>query len=424
MNFATIVRNSCYPFRSRCRSSRTFMASTQAQASADPPRSPPSSSSVSSSLTRLHSQLHVYRPASSSLPKSQSPPLTTLPRLQKAASPPPRVILLLGWMDAPLRLLTKYAQPYAELFPHSTIVIQLSNGQAYLQGGKAESLRLLANFLRDEAHKEQSRSEMRREMEAIEQRQVNLRLDEDAKRELRKPDVGDSTVTLVEKEESDGHEDTSLNIPPWPTGLLIHSFSDGGASNLHYLLGHLRDDGAAAHAALLPIRATIFDSSPSAGTPIPGATAFTMPLLKSPRWLVRVVIRRLVRAVLIVYLYALWALRKALARKSRHEVFRTSLNDAKSWQRETLPPRLYLYSQADALVPYKAVEAHARHAAGGSEEGVDFKAVEGTVDDDAPTRSPSIRMRRWKDAPHCSMARVDSDRYWHHVGKFLQDALD
>lgn len=415
-----------------------------ASSSPSPSTSTSSSSLTPDSLTRLDSQLFLYRSSASSLPKSKSPPLTTLSALTKASAPP-RVVLLLGWMDAPLRLVSKYAEPYTRLFPHASILIQLSNGQTYLQGRKAPSLRVLSEVLLQEAEKEHSRNEMRREMEDVERRGGQLTLDEDKKRdtetetttEKNSVQMDDSTASIIDNKDKDSPPSPSLNIHPAPTGLIIHTFSDGGSSNLHYLLSYL----TSTLSKRLPIRATIFDSSPSAGTPVPGATAFTMPMLKSHWWLVRVVLRGVVRLSIIVYLYFLLALRKLLRRKSRHEVFRTALNDVKSWTpsdlatSSDLPPRLYLYSEADQLVPYKAVEQHAQDAWSKIKHGdasktqdknkIDFVQVDGKSEqNDSNTPHTSVvRLRRWANAPHCSIARVDSDRYWKEVGDFLGDVL-
>ncbi|CAO1614673.1 unnamed protein product [Sympodiomycopsis kandeliae] len=405
--------------------------SSSSSAEKQPETISPAPSITSTDLERLHSQLYLFRPQTSTLPKSKTPSLTQFlsKHADDAQISPPRTILLLGWMDAPLKLLLKYVQPYHEMFPFANIVIQLSNGKSYLQGSKNESLSTLSRFLLDDKSKEEERKAMRMEMMSIENKSESLTLDNDHK-STSSPVLDDSTISLIDKKEGqeESTEDLSkgasdkLKLNPIPSGVLIHTFSDGGSSNLHFLLNQLKT-----HSTSPAIRATIFDSSPSAGTPIPGATAFTMPLMKSNWWIVRIVIRRLVKSFLIVYLYLVWVVKRTIGKKSRHDVFRQSLNNPKSWSRASsagLPPRLYLYSKADALVPYKAVEEHARTAANQSADGnLDLVDVEKSHSDDSQAKSDRIRLRRWTKAPHCSMARVDPERYWKEVSHFLQHSL-
>lgn len=387
-------------------------------------------------------------------------------------------------MDAPLRLVSKYAQPYRSLFPSATIVIKLSDGQTYLQGDKARSLSRLAAVLHEEGEKQVNRERMRHEMGSVLRREREIRLDEDVKEELRQAegeavdeaqnrrnhDVGDSTVTLVDKSEAaadsnqedqeqsseaPGTADTKAEpapspIPsPPPTGILVHSFSDGGANNLAYILRFLTGasslvPGATGPSPLTP-RATIFDGSPSDGNAWSGATAFTLPLLKSRYWLVRVAFRRLARVCIWFYLRFLLGFWRAVVtrRESRNSIFRRALNDHKQWafgadlaagrSRQShdtrLPPRMYLYSKADALVPSYAVEAHAKDAAEAQGRSVKVPIpvdMEGTqAAQEAAKEAPAsgteerVHLRRWTHAPHCAIARYDSPGYWREVRQFL-----
>ena len=64
-------------------------------------------------------------------------------------------------------------------------------------------------------------------------------------------------------------------------------------------------------------------------------------------------------------------------------------------------PRLYLYSQADEMVPWTEVEEHAEEA---RKAGLD------------------VRMERFEGSPHVAHARTDPERYWGAVKKVWEDA--
>lgn len=349
-------------------------------------------------------------------------------------------------MDAPLRLVQKYAEPYATLFPTSTILVCLSNRQTYLQQAQNPSLQALAKLIKEEAAKQGQREELRRQMNTIEARKGALTMDEDLKSTLRnrktsdsKGELGDSTVTLIDKEEaseggtrSGSASPPQVNLPPSPQGLVIHSFSDGGASNLSHLLKLLSTPGES-----LAIQATIMDSSPSNGRPLTGATAFTLPLAKHRLWLVRVIWRRLLKLGLFFFLYSLLLLSRIRGRPTRNSRMRRTLNQAESWplhqqQTQRIPPRLYLYSKADLLVDWQAVESHARQLASSIDasgvEPIDveaFKDQETREEKDKKSieKKGQVEMRRWQHAPHCSIGRYDHPGYWREIKSFLRHHL-
>ena len=64
-------------------------------------------------------------------------------------------------------------------------------------------------------------------------------------------------------------------------------------------------------------------------------------------------------------------------------------------------PRLYLYSQADEMVPWMEVEAHAEEA---RKAGLD------------------VRMERFGGSAHVAHVRTDPERYWGVVKKVWEDA--
>ena len=64
-------------------------------------------------------------------------------------------------------------------------------------------------------------------------------------------------------------------------------------------------------------------------------------------------------------------------------------------------PRLYLYSQADDIVPWTEVEEHA---------------------EEARKAGLNVRMERFEGSPHVAHARTDPERYWGAVKKVWEDA--
>lgn len=353
-------------------------------------------------------------------------------------------------MDAPLPLLIKYAQPYATLLPQSTIMIKLANAKSHMNTDKSQSLKVLHRLLAEEAKKEESRRKLREEMGRVDAARSSLSIDVD-KREKEKQQLGDSKITLVENEneteamkktEEDQETDEAApppsappSLPAQPYGLLVHSFSDGGANNLAHLL-------RTSTLSLTP-RATIFDSAPSKGRAWDGASAFTMPLAARSRpWFVRVLLRQTFRIIIFMIFQFILVLHKLRGQASRNARMRTALNEPKMWPRKALaeaedgkqvllPPRLYLYSKADALVPYEAVEEHARRCASAQAlpaakildmEGPHAKerGEEKVAVLDAQER---IVLRRWIKAPHCSLLRHDQEGYMSEIKNFLRRNL-
>jgi hypothetical protein len=84
-------------------------------------------------FTAQSRSVHLYRPSKSKdvsdgIPASTASILSPL----STSSPPPAAVLIMGWMDAPLRIVSKYAAIYAKLFPDAPILIKLSSGKAFV----------------------------------------------------------------------------------------------------------------------------------------------------------------------------------------------------------------------------------------------------------------------------------------------------
>lgn len=201
--------------------------------------------------------------------------------------------------------------------------------------------------------------------------------------------------------------------------------SDGGATNLARFLPILAQ--TTGHPAVL---SQVLDCCPGIATPSSGATAFTVPLARRS-WLVRSA------AWWSVWLYfgLLLLYRRLLGRRSWSEVMRHQLNNPARWsalaagdaaKADVFPPRLYLYSKADKLINYTAIEKHADEAAktSGLQKGplpVDTLKSDSSKDNAAPANV--VAFRRWESAPHCDILRADAQGYWKALRQFYEAVL-
>ena len=148
-------------------------------------------------------------------------------------------------------------------------------------------------------------------------------------------------------------------------------------------------------ASALPQSAVILDSCPGEGGLQVTRRAFAN-AVRNP------ILRRLTSAfITFFYIYIVLAYR-LFGKKPRILKMRTTLNKylLLPWFSKHTP-RLYLYSQADEMVPWTEVEAHAEEA---RKAGLD------------------VRMERFEGSPHVAHARTDPERYWSAVKKVWEDA--
>lgn len=85
--------------------------------------------------------VHIYRPDQQSSQYEASSPAVLKPI--STTLQPPGTVVIMGWMDAPLRIVTKYAAPYAKLFPQATIIIKLSTGKSFMASKEAKEASLM-----------------------------------------------------------------------------------------------------------------------------------------------------------------------------------------------------------------------------------------------------------------------------------------
>ncbi len=423
------------------------MSTTQVQASSGSPdtakdatvgKNGADAPAPGSSLVELSRGLLIYRPD-----PNRRKTKSEIPVASEVA--PPRVVLLFGWMDAPARIVSKYAQPWIDRFPNSTVIVRLSSAAIFWAPPKERDamIKRLAELIKEEGVTQQSRSSLRSEIERLDQEAALHSLSADkakaAKEQLKGKDVGDSTVTLIDKDEakSMAGSTTALASPAdaVPSGMFIHSFSDGGSNNVALLLDYL-----STHSIPVPApRAHIFDSSPGISSARSSSTAISMAFKRRSAllyWSVRIAMYAFMRAMLFVK----WI----TGQRPRSHIMRWKLNAPSKWTwpgqigtcnvvagssdaSKQLLPRMYLYSKADLLIEYEAVQQHARDYAQihklPEPQPVE---IEPTMSDEERKESlkkigeSPLQLRRFAKAPHCDLGRYDQDGYWGHIDAFLK----
>ncbi|KIV93496.1 hypothetical protein PV10_04707 [Exophiala mesophila] len=134
--------------------------------------------------------------------------------------------------------------------------------------------------------------------------------------------------------------------------VLTHLFSNGGSYTASFLTNnYLRETGD-----LFPVSALILDSTPSLPNLNLSHEAVSETLPKSG------VVRILGSGAIWTYLVVSELIRAALGYENFNYWIRRKLNDPKGPFTQGTIKRLYIYSQADRLVPAADVEAHAKEA--------------------------------------------------------------
>ncbi|KAL8824864.1 MAG: hypothetical protein Q9191_004768 [Dirinaria sp. TL-2023a] len=177
--------------------------------------------------------------------------------------------------------------------------------------------------------------------------------------------------------------------PPRPE-ILLHVFSNGGCVQSISLMQAYR--ASTGHA--FPLHATVFDSCPGRGTFRLSCLAVATPFDRQPFY-VRLPALFMVFAAMCAYFLVMIVLR------NENPVMqgRRLMND-RGLVKET--KRVYMYSDADAMVPGQEVEDHARDS---SEQG--FR----------------VAMEKFEGSGHVSHVRVGGGkRYWEIVQRFWGDS--
>lgn len=423
-NMSEQAQTTSSPLNGQVASAKPARAGSAGQDKATTAAATASASPPPLSFDALSETVHVYRPPSGSrslMPQAerQAGNGVLAPLRTRSPATMPRVVLVMGWMNAPLRIVTKYAAPYALLFPTATIIVKLSQGVSFMRSRQAQlgALEKVADLVCEAEASNESRAALRRQVAQLEGSagQAGLTMDVDVQNTLQRKAENGETVKDVSKTINEAQASKV-------GGMLIHSFSDGGAYNVSQLLRLLKDRDA-----LTPL-AHIMDSSPGKASPYSGSTAMTLTLANRP------VIRLIVRVSIYLYLYCIYAFKALVGQKTWSRVMRDRLNSPAVWSwpnspgredksaSERLPPRLYLYSKSDALINYRAVEEHAQLAAkaNGFDAPVQVQDL-AAKNDEQP--KPVVALQRWDNVPHCDIGRTDFQGYWKAVRTFLEAVL-
>jgi hypothetical protein len=171
--------------------------------------------------------------------------------------------------------------------------------------------------------------------------------------------------------------------------VLLHAFSNGGLKNATQLV------------AALPLQhcqqafcAVILDSSPGDFTYWQTAKTIIFSLPPNP------ILRSVGAAITYPVLFMVFLLDHVGVLENPVGVGRRLLNNESIFDLQT--PRLYVYSKADGMVPWRAVHEHAQQA---RETG--FKLVEEVV---------------FERSGHCALILEDEEKYWNAIWKVASGA--
>jgi len=250
----------------------------------------------------------------------------------------PRLVLLASWMDARDAHVAKYVAQYQALYPTSSILLIKSSFTFYLNPPTARSHVSHAACI-----------------------------------------VHDVLVT----DDSDAKEGQEIKESP---RMLVHMFSNGGSCALYHLYDvYAEEFSTPARGGRIPPHVTVFDSVPGGW----GYRASTNGVLYSlPAGLTRQLATPFIHLLGAFW----WVKYRVLCVPEETVIWGRAHNDPRKAHESC---RAYLYSEADDLVDFRAVDSHA---------------------DDAEAHGFVVAQRcRFIDSEHVSHARKYPERYWRTV---------
>ncbi|WFC98056.1 hypothetical protein MYAM1_000778 [Malassezia yamatoensis] len=288
--------------------------------------------------------------------------------IMSLSSHSPCAVMVHGWMDAEIKHVAKYAQPYIELFPNATVLVQLSTVRsAFLTsvpGGQSDT---------------------------------------------------DLALSLLHEAQNGA----SASLPDVQPTVIFHSFSNGGMMPLHTLL----QLGCKSQRKLPKPMAYIMDCSPGHldGDKFAQVMAKMAPTdsyaAQIRHWATRNATR-----VLFNGLTSYADLRKI---ENPLELVKRNLNETSTWawgsEPQQLPPRLYTYTAADPFIDPKYVYQHAEQASVANGTPVpEVLSMENLTADQVRISDNPIQLCRWETAKHCAIARSNPQTYWKAIQDFLK----
>lgn len=328
------------------------------------------------------SLLRRFRPQTMSYPVAEPGALQQLGPLlyvrhPVSQAPPqphtPSAVVVCGWMDAQLKHVDKYAKPYSEMYPHATVLIQLSTAKS-------------AFF----TTREGSRPEAETSLEV-------LRSASDRARNM---------------------------VPGERPTVLFHSFSNGGFIPLSTLLYF----GCKDPMRLPQPLAHIMECSPGelsgktlADAMTVGADTDTM-YGRTSEWMTRTLGRALMDGIS--------GYSQVRGQEHPFERVKREFNEPASWAWSDaparIPPRLYTMTLADQFIPPDRVYKHAAQANAaltGQAGDVPVVDMEGLAPEDVRLNHVPVQICRWEHAKHCELARHAGPTYWTAIRQFLTSVV-
>lgn len=174
--------------------------------------------------------------------------------------------------------------------------------------------------------------------------------------------------------------------------VFLHMFSNGGVSTATHLLAAYRKMTGRS----LRISSMIIDSAPGLATVDAGMKAFSFIMPK--QWILRFLSKTVLYTCLL--LHSLF--RKVTRTLDAVESAREAINDGRLLTGvgpKGCPERCYIYSDTDELVDARDVERHAI---------------------DAQNKGLVVHREKFFGTPHVSHMRVDPERYWAIVKRYLK----
>lgn len=276
-------------------------------------------------------------------------------------------------MDAELRHVAKYAEPYQKMFPDATLAVHLSTARS-------------AFFMSQEERKDEA---------------------------LR-------TVALLR----DAYQRARQHAPEAVPTAVYQSFSNGGLIPLATMLRYSKD----APAELPHTLATVMDCSPGCNDGSILADAATVGFkadtavrkMELGVWKAQIRTGHAISSVID----------RILGRDDPITFGRKTLNDPRSWVRpgvpDRIPPRLYAYTEIDPYIPPPQVLAHATEAyqvQTGSDKKPCVHELEGVPASGVHILPDGVQLCRWEKAQHCSLARHAPETYWEAIRQFMHLAV-
>lgn len=261
----------------------------------------------------------------------------------------PALIIIFGWMNATSGPLAKYVRQYQALFPASAILLVTCTfaGMTFPWLGLREA-RIAA------------------------------------------------VTTRAILEQDEGQESPHSDTDPRPRPrLLVHVFSSAGSTMLYHLYTAFATSGSsdAPESAILPLHATIFDSTPA---PFTYQTLVQGILDGAPS---AAAARFAVMPVAYLYVALVWVVVTVLRVPDHIGDLGPRAHNDSARVHEAL--RVYIYGPADRITPATAVEFHA---------------------DEAEARGFRVRREVFDGTGHVAHARKHADRYWRVVGQTWEGA--